>query len=62
MVHSKKLYGGKAIKSKAKTMKKTSSPTLYKIGSVSSMTSRTKSINLQNVLFKNLKCDSITIL
>ena len=63
MVHSKKLYGGKAIKSKAKTMKKTSSPTLYKMGSVSSMTSRTKkSVNLQNVLFKNLKCDSITSL
>lgn len=63
MVHSKKLYGGKAIKSKAKTMKKTSSPTLYKMGSVSSMTSRTKkTMNLQNVLFKNLKCSNITSL
>ena len=39
---SKKLYGEKRLKVRLKTMKKTSSPTLYKMGSVSSMTSNQK--------------------
>ena len=58
MVYSKKLAGGRAIKSKSKTMKKTSSPTLYKMSSVTSKTK--KSVNLQQVLFSNLKCNNIT--
>ncbi len=60
MVYSKKLAGGKALKSKSKTMKKTSSPTLYKMSSVTSKTK--KSINLQQVLFNNIKCSNMTSL
>lgn len=60
MVYSKKLAGGKTVKSRSKTMKKTSSPTLYKMSSATSKTK--KSVNLQQILFSNIKCNNMTTL
>jgi serine/threonine protein kinase len=63
MVYSPNLTGGKPVKlvkNKSKTMKKSSSPTLYKLSSVTSKTKKT--INLQQVLFNNLKCDNMSAL
>ena len=60
MVYSKKNSRANPNKSRHKTMKKTSTPTLYKISSITSKTKKT--INLQKVLFSNLKCDNMTTL